>query len=355
MSFVSLNGKKVDLKNIHQITPSTDFEEDVLGFIHDWQSGQTEFLQQTSGSTGAPKMIELTRAQMMASALLTINTLALSPDQNSLLCLSPQYIGGKMMIVRSLLNKMNLIVVEPSSNPFINVDNIIHFAALTPMQMQQSLNNDESFKKVRSINNIILGGGPVSYALANKIDRAMQGACYSTYGMTETSSHIALKKLNGTDKSSYFTCFEDIEINLDERDCLTINGSVTNFETIITNDRVNLINANQFEWLGRIDNVINSGGIKIQSEKVERIIERYFNENGFSNRFFVTGQPDELLGQKVVLFVEKEGNTPEETVLSELKGQLPAYHVPKEILFVDQFIETPNGKINRRATVSKTI
>lgn len=355
MSFISINGKLTELSKIHQFKTSSLFEEEVIGFINDWQSGQKEFLQKTSGSTGEPKMIELTRAQMMASALLTIDALGLKPEQNSLLCLSPQYIGGKMMIVRSLINKMNLIAVEPSSNPFKAIDQNIHFAALTPMQMQVALNDLDSKKKISTVHNIILGGGPVSYALAEEIDKSLEGGCYSTYGMTETSSHIALKRLNGPDKSSYFSCFEDIEINQDERDCLTINGAVTNFETIITNDRVNLINANQFEWLGRIDNVINSGGIKIQSEKVERIIEKYFIEHGYDNRFFLTGVPDDLLGQKAILFIEIGDKTPKKSILIDLKDKLPAYHEPKDFLVVDRFAETPNGKINRKATIAKAI
>lgn len=355
MSFICLNEKFLPLSQITKHQPSSIFEEEVIGFIEDWQNGQETFLQQTSGSTGKPKLIELTRAQMMASALLTIDKLELKPDQNSLLCLSPAYIGGKMMIVRSIINKMNLIAIEPSANPFLNLQHSIDFAALTPMQMQMALSDNESRKYAQRIKKVILGGGAVSRSLSQLIDELLDGDCYSTYGMTETSSHIALKKLNGPNKSRYFTCFDDIEINQDHRDCLTINGAVTNFETIITNDRVNLISSNQFEWLGRVDNVINTGGIKVQSEKVEQLIEGYFQENKIENRFFVAGIPDELLGEKIVLLIEKTEKKLSENLLRNLKELLPSYHVPKEMIIKENFTETPTGKINRKATLNAAI
>jgi len=348
-NYIYLRGSKFSLSDLSQIETQSEFEEEAIGFIEDWVSGKETFDQYTSGSTGNPKLIQLSRSQMMASAFSTIKALKLKPNTNSLLCINPKYIGGKMVIVRSLLNKMDLILKEPSSSPLSQTIPQIDFAAMTPHQMTTVLESRESYL-VNNISTIILGGAPIPISLNVKLQQ-IESNIYSTYGMTETSSHIALKKLNGSERSNYFTALDEIELNIDDRECLTIKGAVTNFETIVTNDRVNLISDKQFEWLGRVDNVINSGGIKIQSEKVEQLVEKILIENGFDNRIFVSGMPDEKLGEKVTLFVEGKIKD-----LSDLKKQfesrLNKFEKPREIIGLEKFVETASGKVDKTATRS---
>lgn len=351
---ILIRGQRLALSEIDKLSPATRFEEELIGFIEEWQAGNEHFLQYTSGSTGKPKQIEITRSQMIASALLTIEALKLQPGGNCLLCLSPQYIAGKMMIVRAILNKMNLVAVEPALNPVINVNTDIHFAALTPMQMYHVLQDQSTEKKLNTFDNIILGGGAVSYSLQQSIEK-LQPRIYSTYGMTETVSHIALKKLNGIDKSNYYYAFEGIELNQDNRDCLTIKGPVTNNQKIVTNDRVQLLNNRQFEWLGRVDHMINSGGVKIQSEKVERKIEKIFSHLNVSNRFFIAGIPHAASGEQVTLFIEGTMNEIQRSNIFKELEHLEKYEKPKELLIVPNFIETPTGKINRKETITLSV
>jgi len=351
---ILIRGQWLALSEISNLTPTTRFEEELIGFIEEWETGSEHFLQHTSGSTGKPKQIEITRSQMIASALLTIEALKLQPGDNCLLCLSPQYIAGKMMIVRAILNKMNIIAVEPSLNPVVHLSPDIHFAALTPMQMYHILQDHATKKKLNTFDKIILGGGAVSYSLQQVIED-LKPEVYSTYGMTETVSHIALKKLNGIDKSNYYYAFEGIELNQDNRDCLTIKGPVTNNQKVITNDRVQLLNNRQFEWLGRVDHMINSGGVKIQSEKVGRKIEKIFSHLNLPNRFFIAGIPHEAVGELVTLFIEGTINEIQRSNILKELDQLEKYEKPKELIIVPNFIETPTGKINRKETITQSV
>ncbi len=352
-NFIVFDGNKFDINRITEVTPNSDFQEYCISFIQEWNSGQEYFPQHTSGSTGTPKLIEINRSQMMASAMLTIKALDLKPQTNSLLCLSPDYIAGKMMIVRSLINNMNIVTVEPAASPPItSLNDDIHFAAFTPMQMQNILSENSDRKKIDEYDTIILGGGNIPASLKAKL-ATLKSNCFSTYGMTETVSHIALKKLNGPDQSNYYTTLDGVEINIDHRECLTIKSAVTNFKTIITNDRVNLVSDHKFEWLGRVDNVINSGGVKIQCEKLESHIETLLAQLQTKNRFFVYGIPDDQLGEKLVLILEGNLSSIKLGELNQkLKEELPKYEVPKDILFIKKFKETPTGKIQRKATVT---
>jgi len=345
-SSINLRGENYSLSEIDQIITQSQFEQDSLSFIQDWLSGQEHFDQLTSGSTGPPKLIKLTRSQMTASANGTIKALNLKPQTNSLLCINPKYIGGKMMLVRSIINKMNIVLIEPSSRPFETLSTNVDFVALTPHQMSVTLNYPVA-NHLNKIQTIILGGAPVNANLQSKIQE-LKCSVYSTYGMTETSSHIALKKLNGVDKSNHFTALEKIELNLDNRECLTIKGAVSNFETVVTNDRVNLINKKQFDWLGRIDNVINSGGIKVQSEKVEKVVDQILGDLELTHRIFVTGLPDKTLGEQVTLFVEgKIDSKAMSSIKNLINARLTKFEKPKRIITTEKFEETDSGKIDK--------
>lgn len=351
--YIHISGQRLRYGELNQFHPSSPFEDSTVSFIKEWLSGQQYFEMYTSGSTGTPKLIKLKRSQMEASAKFTIQALFLKAGQNALVCLDTKYIAGKMMLVRALINRMNIILQNPSSNPLLNLKVQPHFAALVPLQLEEIIANDLTRVVLNQMAAVIVGGAPVGVSLEEKI-RHIKTPVYATYGMTETVSHIALKRLNGAEKSDHYKAFDEVSLATDERGCLTIESILTDHQRIVTNDRVCLYDAHHFEWLGRIDNVINSGGIKVQSEKVEKAIEQLFIKHQIENRFFVTGTADEKLGLQVTLVIESPTPlTNEQTLLSELTVALNKFETPRVILYFPQFIETATGKVNRKATIEQ--
>ncbi|HEY8402110.1 MAG TPA: AMP-binding protein, partial [Cytophagaceae bacterium] len=226
--------------NLAQIT---GFEKAVIEFAKDWLTGKEQFIIPTSGSTGVPKPITVTRGQMEYSALQTVNALNLKKGNTALLCLNPEFIAGKMMLVRAFVRELDLVVVAPSSNPVLDIheDTVIDFAALVPMQVQTILDStSNNVAKLESMKSVIIGGAPINPVLLDRIKK-LKANFYATYGMTETLSHIALKKLNGTEASDQFIAFEGVKLGQDARGCLTINSPVTLNNTITTNDVVELL------------------------------------------------------------------------------------------------------------------
>lgn len=327
-----------------------DFLRDALAFCRAWDSGQPSFPIQTSGSTGAPKTIRLTRSQMQASAQMTAKALGLTAGDKTLMCLNPQYIAGRMMLVRGMEIGLELFLTEARRNPlrsFSQPPNF-DFAALVPLQLEAILEDDDTrfFEGGKAI---IVGGAPVSPALESRLE-AFDCPLWATYGMTETVTHIALRRLNGREKSPYFTALPGVTLSLDKRQCLCITAPSTDGATITTNDRVRLHTATEFEWLGRTDFVINSGGVKVQSEAVERAAEQELSALGLSARLCVLGLPDEQLGQRVVLVLEGAELPPEtqKRLHKALGHRLPTYHAPKEIRSHSVFPETATQKIDRK-------
>lgn len=317
-------------------------------FCKEWLQGKSSFTFRTSGSTGAPKIIELHRDQMIASATKTIKALDLREGMTSLVCLDVNFIAGSMMLVRSMVANMNMIVVEPKSNPFDGISSEIDFAAMVPYQVENTA--DGSFH-----GKIIVGGASISPELLEKIKRIRHATFYATFGMTETVSHIALQQLNGDNPQDHFHTLQGIEISTDDRQCLIIKADHLN-DVVVTNDIVDIISPNEFKWIGRYDNVINSGGVKITPEKVEEIIEGWFKENGFDNRFFVTGIDHEKLGAQVVLVVERKLPEIEEgKLLASLRDRLNKYEVPKQVLYAEKFITGPTQKINRKQSIENAL
>ena len=333
------------------------FELGTLEFCRDWLRGQGHFLLTTSGSTGKPKPIQILRSQMEASAVMTIEKLGLEPGDGILVCMDTAYIAGKMMLVRGFEGDMVMTIVTPAANPFNNLptDNArFEFTALVPLQMKTILEGPEKHLEILdAMKAIIIGGGVVSSTLEEVIQR-IKSPVYSTYGMTETVSHIAMRRLNGSTKSQTYHTMSGVIIGLDDRGCLTINAPVTNFETIVTNDLVTIVDGSSFTWEGRIDNVINSGGIKIHTEQLEQSIEKLLHQLSLQNRFFVAGIPHESLGEMVVLVIEGEPlkKNVETALLSALKKFLPAYHVPKKVYYLPQFAVTVTGKVQRKKSLT---
>ena len=314
-------------------TDQSKIWNDVNQFISEWYSTNIEMDLKTSGSTGKPKSISVKKDWMQNSAELTRKTFGLKKGDSALLCMPMKYVAGKMMVVRALELGLDLKVVEPSSNPLKNMDEIIDFAAMVPFQLENSLNDLDQVKT------LIVGGGQVSQQLIEKLQK-ISTQIFETYGMTETLTHVAIKPLNGPNISDLFRALDGIHFEKDDRGCLAIHASALNPVPIVTNDLVELIDENSFRWLGRFDNVINSGGIKIIPEVVEAKLLSIIP----NNRFFINGESDESLGEKVVLVVE--GN-----VIEISFDSLEKFEKPKEIYFISEFLETESGKIRRGETL----
>jgi len=308
--------------------------KDVNQFISEWLNGDEEMTLQTSGSTGKPKSIQVKKEWMKNSAQLTGKTFGLKEGDSALLCMPMKYVAGKMMVVRGLELGLDLKVVEPCSNPLQNIEEQIDFCAMVPLQLENSL---DDLDKVKTL---IVGGGQVHSALVEKL-QSIKTEVFETYGMTETLTHVAIKPLNGPEKTDLFQALDGIQLETDDRKCLVIHAPMLNPEPVITNDLVELVNETSFILLGRFDNIINSGGIKIIPEVVEAKLVDVIPDR----RFFIAGAPDESFGQKVVLVVEG----------SEIEFSLDSlekYEKPKEIYFFPEFSETNSGKIHRKNTFS---
>jgi o-succinylbenzoate---CoA ligase len=332
--------------------PTSEYEQKVINFCQNWQSGQEEFIIKTSGSTGEPKPIILNRNQMIASAKLTGETFGLEAGDSSLVCLNIEYIAGMMMLVRGMVLGLKLTIIEPSGNPFQHFRNpIFDFFAFVPLQLENILENEKNIGILNRAKATIVGGAAVNEVLEQKIQQ-LNVPVFSTYGMTETVSHIAVRRLNGNNKSENFKVLEGVIIGIDNRNCLNIISKSSNNALVQTNDIIEIISEKEFRLIGRFDNIINSGGVKIQLEKVEKAIEKeiqIFNPK----RYFAYGIPDEKLGQKLVLVVETDilDENLKELFLSKIKLILPKYEIPKEIIFIKSFQETPTGKVDKKATL----
>ena len=343
--------------------PQTPYEAEALAFCRAWVSGQTTFTLHTSGSTGVPKPITLTRAQMRASARLTGQTLGLQPGDAALVCLNIRYVAGIMMLVRGLELGLPMTIIEPSGKPLAAFDpsaDRFAFTAFVPLQLQTILDAAPDKLPILNTMKAILIGGAATSPLLEKALQVITTPVYATYGMTETVSHIALRRLNGPTASDYFTALSGVELGTDERNCLHITAAATNFERVQTNDVVELTDAMNFRLLGRADRIINSGGVKIQPEQVEQVIQNVLSDSNLSSettsfRLFVAGLPDERLGQRLVLFLENQVIEPTQwtSIQAAVRAQLGAYAVPKAFITVEKFLETPTGKVDQKATIAQ--
>ncbi len=361
-NYLLLNGNKFYYDEITEYSfrnsiELNGYEAKTLEFCRDWLNGVQEFPIQTSGSTGTPKLINLTRQQLEASALKTIKLLGLLPGDKMLICLNTEYIAGMMMLARGFLGEMQMTIVEPIANPLKLVPDgeLFDFASFVPMQMQKILQDTPvHIPMLNHMKGILLGGAPVNFTLQRELQH-LTVPVYHTYGMTETASHVALRLLNGPNAADYYDALDNISLSLDTRGCLTINGDVTNNELIITNDLVELLTPTRFRWIGRVDNTINSGGVKVQSEIVEVAVAEAMADREPMPRFFVTSQPDELLGERVILVMEGEPFSEEEEkdLKTRLKTLLKKFERPKKYYYSPAFSETATGKVSRPRTMRK--
>lgn len=349
-----INGRFVSLSRIisGDEKAKSPFELHTYSFISDWFSEKNEFDITTSGSTGAPKTIHVTRDQMIASALLTGSVLGLKKLDTCLVCIDTKYIGGRMMLVRAFTIGLHIFAIDPCANPIekIPVGQWVNFAAFVPYQIENILESKHPHSLDR-VEKIIIGGAPLRNVTIDALDN-FQCMAWATYGMTETISHVALQVLNGKTKENYFETLPGVSVELDDRGCLVLHVPYLP-DPIITNDVAEVISQNRFRWKGRFDNIINTGGIKVSPEKIETAVQQYLITTDHTFRFFVHGLDDQLLGSRVVLVIEAITIAEEflRSLASFLAATLSSYEIPRDALLVSKFSETPNGKINRLQTV----
>lgn len=341
--YIALNGKKYRIDEYESwcYALSSDEENEKLRqFFKEWADERDFILGKTSGSTGDPKTIKLSKRAMLASAELTNSFFNLKAGDSILLCLSVNYIAGKMMLVRAIAGGLNVVVAKPSSEP--DWKGSVALAAMVPMQVQQLLSSAKGRKALSMVENLIVGGSPLSRDCAEKLSDLPVNA-YMTYGMTETVSHVALSKI-GRETRPVYTAMSGVRFSLDNRGCLVISAPHLSEENVVTNDVAELISDMSFVWKGRFDNVINTGGVKVHPEVVEDRLRGLIDR-----RFYVMAEPDVKFGEIVVLKIE--GTPLSDDLLRKLQSdiarRLSKFERPKKILFLAKFNETDSGKVIR--------
>ena len=324
-----------------------DFEVDALTVIKNWLIGQQQFTLHTSGSTGPPKPITFSREQIKRSAHRTLKTFDLRPGDALLACLNPKFVAGMMMLVRALEGGLSLTIQSPGSISLhgLSTQQFMDFASFTPTQIERILN--ESPKQLSYIRKILIGGAGLHSDLEKKL-KQVTAQIFHSYAMTETLTHTAIRKIEPNENSMTFHALDDVRYETDRSSCLIIHDSLLGIQGLKTNDIVELLNDTSFIWKGRLDNVVNSGGIKIQLEPTEQQIRRLFQRIKLSTPFCLVARPDPKLSQKLILLIENDSELPDANdLLNLLKDELPRYHAPKAIVVVRKIFMTANGKIDR--------
>ncbi len=334
-----LNGLQYNVARLLEIAKDLEksgahYEISIGKFLQQWLDDSDTVIVKTSGSTGIPKDIQLYKTQMITSAKATGVFFKLGENTSALLCLPTNYIAGKMMLVRALVMGWDLHIVAPQKDALTQYDNDYDFVAMVPYQVAYSL------KALHKVHKLIIGGGAVSKELNDKLQE-VETEVFSTYGMTETITHIAVRRINGLAKSAIYTALPNVKFEKDDRGCLVIQASDILEENIITNDVINLISPTSFKWLGRIDNVINSGGIKRYPEQIEEKLAAFI-----ALPFIITSEEDKELGERIILIFENDG-TYKMPNFSEAFSNLSAYERPKKVYTFSKFPFTETGKIKR--------
>jgi o-succinylbenzoate---CoA ligase len=327
------------------------WERSMVVFLAEWYNDSDFIEVQTSGSTGDPQTLQVKKKFVEKSARMTLDFLALKPGNIALLCLPANYIAGKMMLVRSILGELNLMAIAPKGNVADQLSSGIDFAAMIPLQVQNLLEHPKGKLWMERIQKLIIGGAPIPPALEKNLRRCIK-PIYSTYGMTETVSHIAMRRLDGTGYSNAYTLMPNVSVRQDDNDCLVISAPLLSASEVTTKDVVRILPDDCFEVLGRLDNRITSGGIKYFPENIEKKLN-----DVLMDRFIVSSKPDPKLGEKIILIIESE--QPENYSISYLKrifgNKLTPYEFPKEVLFLKQFPETETSKLVRKQITSQAL
>jgi len=342
---ISHDSSKLESLSEQLIQSDQHWHQDVGRLLKEWRSDEQAITMTTSGSTGRPKHISHLKSAMRDSAEKTGSYFNLSAGTTALACLPYTFIAGKMMIIRAMVLGWDLIISKPSSNPLRDLDRRIDFIALTPHQLSHIL--EENPDKLQFVEKILLGGGPVSPSLQKQI-YSLNNKIFIGYGMTETITHIAVKRLNGTAASDVYQALPGISFQQSKDGSLIISADHLP-DTLFTTDIVKLYSTTSFIWLGRMDNIINSGGIKVYPEKIERQLSAYIQYP-----FFVYGVPDDLLGERVELFIEANESDEVSDISQHFDGFTGAER-PRQVHHCTKFTYTKTGKIRRKETVMQTL
>lgn len=312
-------------------------------FYAEWNNGSDKILVHTSGSTGTPKPMMVEKRRMEASATITCDFLKLKAGDTALLCMPLDYIAGKMVVVRSIVRNLKLISVKPSGHPLQGLTEAPVFAAMIPMQVYNSLNVPEEKELLMQIKHLIIGGGAVDEKMEKEL-KDFPNAVWSTYGMTETLSHVALRRLNGQEASCWYTPFDSVDVSVNNEGCLVIDAPRVAETRIVTNDIAEIAkDGRHFRILGRKDNVIDSGGIKIQIEEVEAALRKHL-----AVPYMITKKNDHKFGEIVVILVESKDT---DNIRKICEAYLPKYWQPKLYISVEQIPLTQTGKPARSEAI----
>jgi O-succinylbenzoic acid--CoA ligase len=344
---IHYNGINLSRKELLGIDPEKypAWESEHIRFMQKWVSDVPWIEVATSGSTGLPQKIHLAKNTMIASAHMTCNYLGINPGDQAVLCLPSRYIGGKMMIVRAFVRELQLSSISPNAAP--SISSRADLVAMTPHQLSGSLH--ESPQSLSLIGNLLLGGSPTPRSLEEQLQH-LACRCFSTYGMTETSSHIALRPINGPNRSEWYETLDPaIRLSTDDQSCLCIEAPFLEGSKLVTRDIVRLIDDRRFIVLGRLDNVINSGGIKLQAESIERKLKEMIDFP-----FIVFGEKHPIYGERPALLIEKNRSEQLPRIERAINTQLSRLEKPGSIHVVVKLAETENGKIKRTESIERS-
>ncbi len=343
--YIVLNGEKALIKEFIQKDHPSGYEKTLAEFLSDWY-GPGDFIEvKTSGSTGTPKTIRLKKEFVTQSALRTLQFFSLKACDRVLHCLPNRFIAGKLMAVRALVGNLDLFVADPQTDFSFLQDEKFRFAAMVPQQVSKILDTEpKAGAWINNIGQLLIGGSALPLPLANSL-KNISTPCYSSYAMTETATHIALQRINGQEPDDYYHCLEGINCGLSENGCLQVFMPGIGEQLLTTTDLAEVKDEKTFRILGRIDNVIISGGIKYSPEQLEKKLEPFIDEP-----FLISSLPHESLGQQLVLVVERKESKALKAQLQETcRNQLEKYEQPRQIFFVQEIPKNQGGKIDRKS------
>ncbi|SDB40816.1 O-succinylbenzoic acid--CoA ligase [Flavobacteriaceae bacterium MAR_2010_188] len=337
-----LNGFHYDTEQLKDaaysfVKEGDPYEKSIGDFLLDWMDSNETIKLYTSGSTGPKKAIQISKLSMVNSAIATGDHFKITPGDTALLCLPVDYIAGKMMLVRAMILGLEIEIIEPEALVVFDYEKKYDFCAMVPLQLRKSQD------RIQNIKTLIVGGASITSDVKKAVQN-LETCIFETYGMTETVSHIAVKQINGEAKSKYFTLLPGITISQDDRNCLVIDAPDLRDEKIITNDIVEIHSPTEFQIVGRFDNMINSGGVNLFPEQIESKLQKRIDQ-----RFIISSLEDEELGDKLILVVEGKPGCIDESVFEKLSK----FETPREIFYVDKFVETKSRKIQRAQTLAK--
>ena len=334
-----LNGLPYRFDDLYEL--ALDFEKsqalheiEIGKFLIEWLNNNNYISVPTSGSTGVPKKINILKAHTVNSAIATGTFFELPSETRALLCLPASYIAGKMMLVRAIILGWDLYIKAPEKDAITQYDRDYDFVAMVPYQVHYSL------KSLNKIKKLIIGGGAISVDLNDQLQH-VDTEVFATYGMTETITHIAVRRINGLAKSYYYNALPNVKFSLDKRDCLVIEASEVSDNKVVTNDLVKIISPSSFQYFGRIDNVVNSGGVKLFPEQIEAKLAKFIDV-----QFIIASEKNQTLGEQLILILEEDSSKP----ILDIKTAfsiLSNYERPKKIYIISKFPFTETGKIKR--------